>query len=108
MNLPNSDKVQISEEKLRQYLLSSDHAVGRFKARFLARLGFTADNSDELRARLRDLAKQDGELGPATSYGQKYLVFGQLEGPLGAADVVTVWIVLAGDDTARLVTVYPR
>ena len=108
MKLPNADKVQISEEKLRGYLLSSDHAIGRFKARFLAGLGFTADNWGELAARLRELAQGDGELGPATEYGQKYLVFGRLEGPLGESNVVAVWIVLAGDDTPRLVTVYPR
>ena len=45
---------------------------------------------------------------PIYRKNQKYLVFGRLEGPAGAADVVTVWIVLEGDDTPRLVTVYPR
>jgi hypothetical protein len=38
----------------------------------------------------------------------KYVVGGTLNGPSGAvADVVTVWIVLDGEDIPRFVTAYP-
>ena len=108
MKIPNADKAEVPEDKLRGYLLASDHAVGRFKARFFASLGFTSDTWQALRSRLKQFAKKDAELGPTTEYGQKYFVSSRLEGPAGAADVVAVWIVLEGDDTPRLVTVYPR
>jgi len=108
VKLPNADKAYVPEEKVRGYLLSPDHAIGRFKARFFEGLGFTADHWEELRSRLLDLAQEQAELGPATEYGQKYYVFGRLQGPTGARDVVSVWIVLVGDDIPRLVTVYPR
>jgi hypothetical protein len=108
MKLPNGDKARIPEEKILGYLLSTDHPIGRFKARFFAGLGFTTENWDELRGQLRELAKGEATLGPATGFGQKYLVLGTLEGPAGAAEVVTVWIVLTEDDTPRFVTVYPR
>ncbi len=108
MKLPNVEKAQIPEAKLREYLLSTTHTIGRYKARFLAGLGFTSENWTELRERLQSLARQDAELGEATEHGEKYLVSGTLEGPIGSAEVVSVWIVMAGDDFPRLVTVYPR
>ncbi len=108
MKLPNAEKAQISDAKIRGYLLSTDHAIGRFKARFLASLGFTGENWQELRARLLEQAKGDADLDAVTEYGQKYRISGNLEGSKGAAEVVTIWIVLAGDDAPRFVTVYPR
>lgn len=80
MKIPNADKAEVPEDKLRGYLLSTAHAVGRFKARFFASLGFTTGNWEELHARLREFAEDDAELGPTTEYGQKYLVFGRLKG----------------------------
>jgi hypothetical protein len=108
LKLPNADRVHIPEDKLRRYVLSADHQIGRFKARFFARLGYTADNWEQLRDHLRALAEGDAEVGPATEFGQKYVVSGTLEGPGGTGDVVTIWIVLTGDDAPRFVTVYPR
>lgn len=108
MKIPNSKEAQVSEAKLREYLLSTDHTIGRFKARFFAGLGFTNENWTELRGQLLELANGDAELVEGAEYGQKYRVLGTLEGPRGAAEVVAVWIVLTGDDVPRLVTVYPR
>ena len=42
MDLPNANLAIIDRAKLEGYLLSASHPVGRFKARFFARLGFTA------------------------------------------------------------------
>ena len=39
MKLPSADRVQIDDRKIREYLLSRTHAVGRFKARFFAAVG---------------------------------------------------------------------
>ena len=46
--LPNADSAIVDEEKLRGYLLSPNHPVGRFKARFFFALGFSAEQWIEL------------------------------------------------------------
>ena len=109
MKLPNGDRAVVDEGKLRDYLLSRSHPVGRFKADFFFRLGFQAEAWAALAERLKEFAR-DGEAEEATEteYGQKYLVSGTLTGPTGSsAQVVTVWIVPAGGDIPRLITVYP-
>ena len=110
MKLPNAEHAIVEERKLRDYVLSRIHPIGRFKAGFFASLGFSAENWADLASELKSLALE-GQASPAppTSYGQKFVVFGTLIGTSGqSADVVTVWIVLKDDDTPRLVTVYPR
>jgi hypothetical protein len=59
---------------------------------------------------LRRLAEEgDAQVLEDSEYGQKYVVRGRIGGP-GArqTEVDSVWIIRAGDDTPRLVTVYPR
>jgi hypothetical protein len=41
-------------------------------------------------------------------FGRKYTVPGELQGPAGAARVLTVWIREAGQRDVRLVTVRPE
>ena len=108
LKIPNASKAHISATKLRGYLLSTDHPVGRFKARYFAALGFTIDNWEDLRRLLQELALGDAELESASEYGKKYRVSGQLTGPKGSSEVVAVWIISAGKDVPRLVTVYPK
>ena len=48
------------------------------------------------------------ELGQENQYGRKYRVYDMLNGPLGSAPVVTVWIIPAGKEAPVLVTVYPK
>lgn len=110
MKLPNGDKAIVDGRKVREYLLSPSHPVGRFKSRFFVGLGFGPEHWRELAAGLRQLAGRDeAQVAEVTEYGRKYLVIGALTGPAGrSADVVSVWIVPQGDDIPRLVTVYPR
>lgn len=42
MKLPNADNAVIDQAKLITYLLSSAHPLGRHKARFFRRFGFSA------------------------------------------------------------------
>ena len=109
MRLPNAERAIIGAEKVRDYLLSPDHRVGRSKARFFVALGFTQDAWPRLQAALLALAREGtAELGEATIFGQKYTARGIIRGPAGrAAVVVTAWIVLRGEDVPRLVTAYP-
>lgn len=110
MKLPNAEHAIIDRRKLRDYLLSRSHPIGRFKASFFARAGFGPADCEALASQLRALAMRGrSEPGESNEYGQKYLVSGTLTGPEGVRiEVTSVWIVPAGSDTPRLVTVYPR
>jgi hypothetical protein len=110
MKLPNGDKATVDERKVRGYLLSQSHPIGRFKARVFAAVGFGPGNWQLFARALADLAatgeaRRDAE----DEFGRKYLVTGPLRGPTGAVlEVTSVWIVPTQGDTPRLVTVYPR
>lgn len=107
MKLAAADRAVIEPAKVRDYLLSSEHPIGRAKAHFFRALGFTQAEWPELQEALLTLARTgDAELGDANSFGQKYVVRGILQGPSHSADTVTVWIVLHGEAVPRLVTAY--
>lgn len=109
MRLPRADRVRIDERKVREYLLSRTHPVGRFKARIFAALGFDETTTDAFIAEIRRIAVT-GEVSEVedTEFGRKYTVPGDLMGPTGVDQVLTVWIREAGHADVRLVTVRPR
>lgn len=108
MRLPNSDYASIPAEKLRDYLLSPFHPIGRFKARFFNALGYYSDEWPLLEQDIRTLLGGDAAKTERTSYGQKYEVYGTITGPSDrTAQIVTVWIVLHGERIPRFVTAYP-
>jgi len=109
VRLPNGNKAIVEEAKLVDYVLSQTHPIGRFKARFFTSLGIGPENWELLHSGLLSMAATaDAKLGQATEFGQKYLIPGHIEGPQKSADVLSVWIILVGEDCPRLVTVYPR
>jgi hypothetical protein len=109
LRIPNADQAIVEPAKLRDYLLSRSHPVGRFKAAFFLRLGYSAEGGDQLEADLRSQHLScDATLDPPTPYGQKYVIRATLVGPGGrSAEVVSVWVVRRGEDTPRFVTAYP-
>lgn len=109
MKLPSSDRALIEPAKVRDYLLDLTHPVGRFKAVFFESLGFTARNWEELSSELMRLASTHEAIPTATTrYGRKYEVRGRIEGPGGRSELlVSVWIVLDGQDYPRFVTAFP-
>jgi hypothetical protein len=109
VNIPNADRAIVEAEKVRDYLLSPTHPVGRFKAPFFARLGYAQANWRELQRDLARLAlSASAAPGHASRFGTKYEVSAILPGPSGrSATVVTIWMVRTGDDIPRLVTAYP-
>lgn len=107
--LPNSDRAIIEPAKLRDYLLSDVHPVGRFKARFFHAFGYRADGwkvlHDDL---LRLVVTYEAKPGQASAAGQKFEVSGTLTGPNGRTGViVSVWILRIGEDAPRFITAYP-
>lgn len=108
MKLPTAEGVLVEPAKVRDYLLSREHPVGRYKAVFFESLGYSSDAWQQLEADLRALAVVgEATVGNQTKYGQKYEVHGTLTGPSGRAAVVTVWIVRWGEDAPRFVTAFP-
>jgi hypothetical protein len=107
--LPNASKAEIDTAKLRDYLLSSSHPIGRFKQPFFAALGYSIEQWQQLEADLLELAATGvTRTGQNTAYGQKYEIRGILQGPSGkAAEVVSVWIILEDEDIPRFVTAFP-
>jgi hypothetical protein len=53
VRLPDGERAIIDPEKLRDYVLSRVHPVGRFKAAFFASLGYEIDNWQDLDRALR-------------------------------------------------------
>lgn len=53
---PNADLVLVEDAKVRDYLLSPTHPVGRFKSVFFVALGSSLDRWEALRDALRELA----------------------------------------------------
>ena len=105
----NATTAIVPVEKLRDYLLSPTHPIGRYKATFFRSLGYSQDTWERLEVDLRAMLAQDAEPAEASSYGQKYVVSGSLTGPTGrSARVIAVWTILTGDDTPRFVTAYPK
>ena len=109
MKLPNCDRATVADAKVRDYLLSPSHPVGRFKSTFFNVLGFTVNEWEKLREALLTLVRSaEADLGQSSPFGQKFEVRGTLQGPSGRqASVVTVWMLPTGRDTAHFVTAFP-
>lgn len=109
MKLPGAERAVVDPTKVRDYLLSPEHPVGRHKARFFSALGFECAAWPALHGTLLEVAREgDASEGDASLYGRKYEVHGTIQGPAGrTAEIVTVWITLVGEDIPRFVTAYP-
>lgn len=109
MKLPNIDAAVVPEEKLREYLLSPTHTIGRYKAAFFRSAGYIEDNWQILASDIRSLLSENASQLDTTEYGTKYAVSGAVTGPNGQEfGLVTVWIILKGEDMPRFVTAYPE
>ena len=109
MLLPNADLAEIDPQKLHGYLLSPTHSVGRFKARFFAALGYSAERWQELDADLRTQhLTQDAQPGELLPEGQVFTIRAILKGPnKQSAVVLSVWFIAAAGGPPRFVTAYP-
>jgi hypothetical protein len=110
MSLPGIEHAVLESVKVRDYLLSPTHPVGRFKAAFFIALGYTPARWERLRDDLLAIAMSQPAM-PATGndYGRLYVVDGILVSPTGrSAAVRTAWIIRTGEHFPRLVTAFPR
>ncbi|HEX5053451.1 MAG TPA: hypothetical protein VFZ65_16860 [Planctomycetota bacterium] len=85
------------------------HPVGRFKAQFFTRLGYSQDEWESLATDLERhaLEGESRELDPSP-YGRKFETRGRLVGPTGrVAELISIWIILVGTGAPRFVTAFP-
>lgn len=110
MRLPNFRRALVEPGKVRGYLLSNSHPVGRFKSGFFMSLGYTQDDWMKLRDDLVELAANGAAIPVGeTKFGRKFEVTGILTGPTGrSANIRTVWMVASDGAAPRFITAYPR
>jgi hypothetical protein len=110
MSLPNAEGAIVDPAKIRDYLLSTAHPVGRFKAVFFISLGYSADQWQILRDDILTLARTGNALpGQLSAQGRKFDLDGILTGPSGRTVAVgTVRILRTDEQFPRFVTAFPR
>lgn len=110
MKLPNADKAIIPAEKLRDYILSPSHPVGKFKAVFFESLGYTQENWQNFEEEIRNLiANNEASAVEQNEYGQKFEVKGIINGYRNNSSLIkTVWIILNDEENPRFITAYPE
>jgi hypothetical protein len=105
-------QILIDPRKLTEYALNFDNPIGADKAAMFQRhLGFTKENHQLLLEQIKAKAMDaEATLGICDEHGQRYQVDLEVSGiePEQKEAVRTGWIVKAGEDTARLVTLYVR
>ena len=108
MRLPNADRAVVDDAKVRDYLLSPTHPVGRFKSVFFMALGFSAAQWESLREALLEIAQADATAGQPSPFGLKFEIRANLRGPSGRqGDIVTIWMISNGQDFPHFITAYP-
>jgi hypothetical protein len=109
MELPNKSRAYVPPEKIRDYLLSETHAVGKSKAGYFRSYGFNNDSANQLQRGLLAIAHAGQVVSAETSpHGTKYIIDGGLETPKGVMiRVRTIWIIEKGQDSPRFITAYP-
>jgi len=90
-------------------LLSDSHLIGRYKAAVFRTLGYESSAWQTMQRDIEQFLNRDAEEIEITEYGKKYTISGSIYGPNGRkADIVTAWMVRAGEDFPRFVTAYPE
>src|ERR1019366_419577 len=96
----------LARKKLTHYLLVPLRRSD--KSGFLARLGFTPKNPDELDAAIRAQASStEAVVDSVDEYGTHLTVTAPLAGPISTRPVVTVWVRSSDDGLVRFVTLKP-
>jgi hypothetical protein len=110
MKLPRAWRAIVERSKVRDYLLSRTHAVGRNKAAFFIRVGYRPADWRALARDLRDHACRGETLLVSTSpFGRRFEVRGSLKTPTGSrVSLLSVWIWREGEIAPRFVTAYPQ
>ena len=109
MKLPNREYALVSKKKIKDYLLSQIHPVGRLKAKFFYSVGFDQEDAESLKLLLLKIASENDVINVISSkYGKKYIIEGAIQFPKERSVLIqTVWIIEHGKKYPRFVTAYP-
>jgi len=109
MKIPNADIAIIDIRKLRDYCLNPMHDEGKHKTRlFVAALGITADDAEDLRNTLLQIVKtQDAKLGRRDEFGQRYILDFMFEWQNKRAMIRSGWMIEHNSSIPKLTTCYP-
>jgi hypothetical protein len=107
--LPYAENAVVDIRKLRDYCLNPEHRDGKHKARlFVATLGMTADNAEELRQILLNIIKNhEVKLGRQDEFGQRYTLDFEISWQNREATLRSGWIIEPGSEIPKLTTCYP-
>ena len=102
-------KTEISKEKLTDYLLSTSHPLGRYKARFFYAFGFDKNSVALLQKGFENIALSGQVVETIeTPYGLKQVIEGILDTPSQKqVKIKTVWMESTPGKTLQFVTAYP-
>jgi hypothetical protein len=108
VKLPNAEYAVVDVVKLSDYALSTTHPRGRHKARvFLAALGLTAADTEELRTALLESARTgDAVSGASDEFGSRYTIDFEMVRSTKQARVRGSWIIRVDDGLPRLTSCY--
>lgn len=108
MRLPNAEYAVVDILKLRDYVLNQTHLRGRHKARvFLAALGLTAEDAEELRAAVLESAKTGNAVtGTTDEFGTRYTIDFEIVRLTKRARIHGVWMIRRLDSIPRLTSCY--
>ena len=104
MKLPYRKHASVSKIKLQEYLLSDTHEVGKFKAKFFKKIGFSTTDITLLEQAFLQIANSE-EVKEViqTIYGEKYVI----DGEINLVMIRTVWIIEKEQKYPRFITAYP-
>lgn len=107
MQLPHGDRVRIDDRKLREYLLSDTHPVGRHKLRYFESVGFSRDRPEELVQAIRSVAAHGTVSRRLVSpHGARYIVDGAVASPTKTIVVLRCEAGLTAGDIGAVVHRY--
>ncbi len=106
--LPHADQAVVEKAKICDYLLSSVHPVGRFKARVFLSLGYTLEAWTRLRDDLLHYERSGVvERIESSAYGMRVMIKARLEGPNGTSKQFrTIWLISDHSNQPRLITAF--
>ncbi len=109
MKLPNGENAVVAEAKIVRYLLDLTHPVGRSKAAFFLRFGFTLEAWNVMAKALRQHAAEHEVVKvEATEDGNRYVIEGIIQTPDGRNPFVrSIWFVEQDQRVPQFITAYP-
>lgn len=109
MKLIEKYEVLIFDNKIRGYLLSTEHPIGKHKAQFFIKCGFYPNEWELLKEYIYSIAEEN-EITEITQteYGTKFTIIGILIAPNGKSyPIKTIWITFPGTKNVNFVTAHP-